>query len=537
METIQATVNPRILTKANRLFTGTLQGRIIEILQNARRAGATQVEITNRDGFVIVNDNGKGIEDFAKLLDLGSSGWEDSLELSEDPAGVGLFCLAPREVTIRSRGRIAVIHKDGWTGEPVKVISDPEPCEGTVLAFQDEPWQYERVEPHAVFTGLRVMVDGRFCPKVEFVSDQAAAHPDLGCRIAVLEAGAIDEWHRVSRYSGRWGDNVLVNFHGQVVALHHCPVSEHHLHFLIDMTGEPTGIRLMLPARTQLVQNEAFTQLLATMELEAYRYLQKRGHHRLPYKEYLRAQELGVTLPEATPVYRAGLLCGDTPEPIEVPMPEGFPLAKCYRFDPNVNGRQTDEANVHLLAALGKFDGPFVPVDIGSQYDGYSWARLPTISNVRLKVGKVLLEDDIWSGRLVCVDQLAITVHTSDGRKWTSPVCMAVRPACGEQKNRWWDEELLVTPQARDRLNTSDILYHLGGYSDDGDTWETQEYQFSEQLDHFWDRLVGPDESLRRHVFEMVGSLDNWRQITLTPNGQMVIQLSNGKKRKLQPPS
>lgn len=29
-------------------------------------------------------------------------------------------------------------------------------------------------------------------------------------------------------------------------------------HYLIDMTGEPTGIRLMLPARTRLVENAAF---------------------------------------------------------------------------------------------------------------------------------------------------------------------------------------------------------------------------------------------------------------------------------------
>jgi len=57
MRTIQATVNPRLLTKANRLFTGTLEGRIIEILQNARRAGATQVNIMNLpDGLVLVRD-------------------------------------------------------------------------------------------------------------------------------------------------------------------------------------------------------------------------------------------------------------------------------------------------------------------------------------------------------------------------------------------------------------------------------------------------------------------------------------------------
>ena len=42
-ETICAKVSERLLQKASRLFTGTLDGRIIEILQNARRAGATEV--------------------------------------------------------------------------------------------------------------------------------------------------------------------------------------------------------------------------------------------------------------------------------------------------------------------------------------------------------------------------------------------------------------------------------------------------------------------------------------------------------------
>ena len=61
MKTIQASINTRLLKKADRLFTGTLAGRIIEILQNARRAGATRVEISNRGGQVTVLDNGGGI--------------------------------------------------------------------------------------------------------------------------------------------------------------------------------------------------------------------------------------------------------------------------------------------------------------------------------------------------------------------------------------------------------------------------------------------------------------------------------------------
>jgi len=96
-QTIYAKVNPRLLTKADRLFSGTVDGRIIEILQNARRAGATEVRIHNKDGFVTVQDNGSGIDDFQKLLDLGGSGWDEKMEAGEDPAGVGLFSLAPKK--------------------------------------------------------------------------------------------------------------------------------------------------------------------------------------------------------------------------------------------------------------------------------------------------------------------------------------------------------------------------------------------------------------------------------------------------------
>ncbi|MBN2447699.1 MAG: hypothetical protein JXO22_13280 [Phycisphaerae bacterium] len=51
---------------------------------------------------------------------------------------------------------------------------------------------------------------------------------------------------------------------------------------------------------------------------------------------------------------RTGFFDGrDPPEPVEVVMPKDFPLAKCYRFDPNFpGGTESDEANVHLLAAL-----------------------------------------------------------------------------------------------------------------------------------------------------------------------------------------
>lgn len=537
MQTIHAKVNSRLLTKANRLFTGTLEGRIIEILQNARRAGATQVSITNLpDGIVLVRDNGQGINDFEKLLDLGGSGWEEALEQSEDPAGVGLFSLAPRAVTICSKGRKVTIADNGWTGEPVEIEDDPEPADGTELRFQDEAWTPAAVDKNAVFSGMQVTVDDNACPRDEFSSDQAVHHPELGCRIEVRENQDLKPWHH-SCHAGHYGDNVLVNFHGQIVSFHHCPAGEHHLHYLVDMTGEPTGIRLMLPARTCLVENEAYNTLLAAMELETFRYLHRRGHHRLAYKEYLRARQLGIDLPEATPTFRVGLLSNESPEPIEVTMPEGFPLSACYRLKDDVDGDETDEANVHLLAALGTFKEPFIPVEIRREYDGYSWATLPTIGKVEFTAGKKLQESWLWSGQIACFDRIEITAHASDGKTFTSLVCMGIPPVGNAEENRFRDDTVYVTAEAQRVLSPSHIWHHLGGWSDDGDTYDTQESQFNQELDHFWARLVGPDEQFRRNLMDAVAGLkNNWKTITLSPNGTVRLVFKDGSKRTVRPP-
>ena len=539
MKTIQATVNVGLLSKATRLFTGTREGRIIELLQNARRAGATEVAITNKDGYVTVRDNGRGIDNFANLLDLGGSGWEDALESSEDPAGVGVFCLAPRKVTIRSQGKMVTIEGDGWTGLPVTILDDAQPVQGTVLRFEDEPWESSAVDLHAVFCGMQVTVDGQACPKLPFLSAQATAHPELGCRIEVREPGDLNTWHHSCERRQRHCDNALVSFHGQMVAFDCHPVSEHGLHYLIDMTDEPTGIRLMLPARTRLVENEAFEALKQALELEAFRYVQRRGHHQLPYKDYLRARELGVDLPEAKPTYTVGLLGhSDPPDPVEVVMPKDFPLAKCYRVDPNVkDGDESDEANVHLLAALGTFDSPFVVVDIRRAYDGYSWAKLPTIGKVEVSVGETLYKSYMWSGELACVSSLTITAHASDGRVLSSPVRMAMALAPPEQASTWVADQVLVTSEAEQRLASREIWHHLGGWSDEGDTYDTQQFYFEQELNRFWAHVVGPDEHLRRNIVaSLAGIQPEWESVTISSDGTVTVQYTDGAEKTLEPP-
>ncbi|MCK4658685.1 MAG: hypothetical protein KAV82_04110, partial [Phycisphaerae bacterium] len=301
----------------------------------------------------------------------------------------------------------------------------------------------------------------------------------------------------------------------------------------------PTGIRMMLPARTRLVENEAFKELRDALELEAYRYLQRRGHHRLPYKEYVRAKRLGVNLPEAKPTYSVGLLGGgDPPDPVEVVMPKDFPLAKCYRFDPDYPGEaECDETNVHLLAALGTFEEPFVPVNIHRRYDGYSWAKLPRIGKVEVSVGKELHSGWLWSGTLTCVDSITVTAYASDGRVFSSKVCMVKAPQPPDKGPNWADDHVLVTPEAQERLCASEIWYHLGGWSDEGDTYDTQEFQFQQELDRFWIQFIGPDEQLRRGILDALDHLQaEWKVVTISPDGTVIFRYADGSNKTLRPP-
>ncbi|TAK06523.1 MAG: hypothetical protein EPO39_08720 [Candidatus Manganitrophaceae bacterium] len=104
---------------------------IRELLQNARRAGASRINIhTDRSdpNYFRIDDNGSGISDFQSLLTLGRSGWEPEIIERENPFGMGFYAALYAAVTveIRSRGQRAVLHSGRiLSGEPITL----QPCE------------------------------------------------------------------------------------------------------------------------------------------------------------------------------------------------------------------------------------------------------------------------------------------------------------------------------------------------------------------------------------------------------------------------
>lgn len=108
IETVTGGVNEaRFLTHMGTLFS-TSTVVIAELMQNARRAGATRVNFDFQGEEVLtVTDNGRGIEDFAKLVVVAESGWSADVMENDDPFGIGFASavFAAQTIRVESRGR------------------------------------------------------------------------------------------------------------------------------------------------------------------------------------------------------------------------------------------------------------------------------------------------------------------------------------------------------------------------------------------------------------------------------------------------
>ena len=141
MPTIHAAVSSKILNKVDRMFSNRMTQIFIELIQNARRAGATLITVAtldSPDGTVIsFEDNGVGIDDFSKLLHLGDGNWDAETDRKEDPAGMGFFSLIHTGVRVLSNGMFAEITRESFLGKTAVEVQSTSlgPSQGTRLVF------------------------------------------------------------------------------------------------------------------------------------------------------------------------------------------------------------------------------------------------------------------------------------------------------------------------------------------------------------------------------------------------------------------
>lgn len=106
---VQVTVDEEGALRNGRFAFSNRFTLVTELLQNARRAGATSVEIEYdvETQILRIKDDGVGIEDFQSLLTINKSGWSEETKSQELPFGVGFSnCLySATRVIVSSRGK------------------------------------------------------------------------------------------------------------------------------------------------------------------------------------------------------------------------------------------------------------------------------------------------------------------------------------------------------------------------------------------------------------------------------------------------
>jgi hypothetical protein len=128
---VQVRVNERGALRNGRFaFTNKLT-LVSELLQNARRAGATQVIVEHDPSAerLTVIDDGCGIDDFQRLLTFNESGWDEHTIQSEHAFGLGFSkCLyAARRVVVTSRGqRLAFNCDEALDQAELEVVAAPD---------------------------------------------------------------------------------------------------------------------------------------------------------------------------------------------------------------------------------------------------------------------------------------------------------------------------------------------------------------------------------------------------------------------------
>jgi hypothetical protein len=107
--TVAIRLNKRRLIENFRFAFPNRCGVVAELMQNARRAGASSVAVSyaRKAQRLVVQDDGCGIADFQKLFTLGESGWCEAVQRTEQPFGLGFLqsLYAAGRCTVESNGQ------------------------------------------------------------------------------------------------------------------------------------------------------------------------------------------------------------------------------------------------------------------------------------------------------------------------------------------------------------------------------------------------------------------------------------------------
>ena len=309
---IRARVHPRALDRMHMFFDASASTAFAELIANARRGGATRIDISTRDlcppnGHrfeVTIRDDGRGIADPAVLLSFGESGWNEKLARSENPAGMGLLSLAKHGCTLASRPKQAAAgHAPAWRvelerehfigkAEAAVLPDDTAPApHGTRVTFavgQSLDALRAAAGRAALFVPLPVTFDGDALRQREFLENAIRIVHWKGLTLGISTSRQVP-------YA-----QSDINFHGLTVnaRLPHVQTLNGEIWTVSADVVDCPELELVLPARTQAVENAFLDELRKEARLAIYRVLAPMDPPpRVAFKDHQCAARAGIDLP------------------------------------------------------------------------------------------------------------------------------------------------------------------------------------------------------------------------------------------------
>ena len=514
-----------MITRVSRLFDGTVEDVLQELLQNARRAGAAHVSVDLEEiagsWYLAVCDDGCGIDDPADLLTLGQTGWGASLARREDPAGMGVFSLAGRSTSITSyssaaRGGWQVeIPHDGWEGGAELTITPHPIALGTIVRVDlCDAWcrcidgAARRV---ALYYPLPVTYRGEILPRADFLEGAYRIEHWQGCRIGIFKGVTTDS-----------SELPRVNCHGVTVRSRFPIVSEEKQFgkwtARVDILDAP-ALQLVLPARKEMVENIAVEALRIAVEKSLFRSIAHEPQHRLSYRSYQRARELGIALKEADPYLEAWIpTVKDNSEQVPGAAIRDARMILMPYFEADI-----EQGMSRAFRNCGSMDQPMVRAD--PAFEGYSWYdALPRLASLKFLIGDCgqiyspdqSLPETVQPSRLERLDMefaIASSGHPDALTElYLAPVDMLV---CN---NGSFDLDDALIFVARDATTTPAELTALiissmfcPSDDSDADSWYTQHADYERRARHLANvLLLTEDEALTARIHDAFVEAVQW---------------------------
>ena len=299
-QSIQASIHQDAINRVSQFFNATTSDILNELLQNARRSGASRVDVTAGDGLVTVTDDGQGISDPTAILAFGQTTWNDQVTLNERPAGIGFYALARcKLVTVRSKTEngnawqvsLTPDHFVGKLAAPVERLSSNGTRPGTAVTFsstQTETQLQNEVQTAARNYPLPVHFNDLGMEKTDFLQEAVHIQQHQGVRIGVYK-----------------NNNDLMNFHG-IVIRHPSLPQVHTIEQKIWTTRADVRdcpqLELTLPARREVVETPFMQELRQACRKAIYQAMNMEPEQvNVPKKVQDDAADMGITMPDAAP--------------------------------------------------------------------------------------------------------------------------------------------------------------------------------------------------------------------------------------------